>query len=221
MVRNASCWDAVRPDLIAAGHSLLTPELPDNQPEWSASKFSESIAKQIPSEAGIVIVGHSASGMFLPLIAARRKVEAMVYLAAAIPRPGLSLLEQATAMPEMFNPAWVEAGPRWRDPQNWQTLAAEFLFHDLSEEKMSWAQSTIRPMRIDGAVRERFPASFSVNPVPSTCIVCAMDRTVNPIWQQKSWTALMGTAPLMLSAGHCPQVSVPRETAFAILSAVR
>ena len=46
----------------------------------------------------VVVVAHSASGMFLPLVAAGRRIGRMVFLAAVIPKLGTSLLEQSSSV---------------------------------------------------------------------------------------------------------------------------
>jgi pimeloyl-ACP methyl ester carboxylesterase len=213
--QNASCWDLVRPFLHESGHTTATIELPADRPDFSASDFANLAAEQIADDA--VVVAHSASGILLPLIAERRRVQALVYVAAVIPVAGMSVMQQIESDPEMLSSEWVSAGPRWSDPANWRELAERFLFHDVVADDREWAYSTLRPMRLDAAFRE--PLTFSNQPdVRSLCVIAVRDRTINPKWQERVWRARgAGTISLLHStSGHCPHVSTPREIASKI-----
>jgi hypothetical protein len=137
-----------------------------------------------------------------------------------IPAPGVSVLDQLQRTPDMLSADWIRAGSRWSDPVNWRELADRFLFHDVAPPILEWAHSTIRPMRLDGAAREPL-ASSSIAPVRSLCVVCSGDRTINPDWQQRVWRQRAPNGLMkVLDAGHCPHVSMPRETAGEILEAM-
>jgi hypothetical protein len=65
------------------------------------------------------VVAHSASGWFLPLVAARRRVRRIVFLAATVPHIGSSFLERLRDEPEMINPAWIGKNRWWKSsPMN-------------------------------------------------------------------------------------------------------
>jgi hypothetical protein len=72
----------------------------------------------------VVIVAHSAGGMYLPLVAERWPPRRMVFLAAVIPRPGLSMIDQFRSDPSMLNPAWIGKNPM--DDE----VALNFTLHD-------------------------------------------------------------------------------------------
>lgn len=213
--QTARCWDLVRPHISAAGHHSIAVELPADRPDLTASDFARVAADQMADDC--IVVAHSASGSLLPLIAELRPVRALVFLAAAIPAPGFSMLDQLQKDPEMLSAEWLRAGPSWSDPANWRELADRFLFHDVAPSLLDWAHSTIRVMRLDAAAREPFRPS-SVAPVRSLCVICSGDRTINPDWQKRVWRERAPGAPMkILGSGHCPYVSIPRETADAIL----
>ncbi len=215
--QNASCWDRVRPLLDLEGHRSVAVGLPGDRPDHSATDLARIIVEQmtgVPDDC--VVVGHSASGILLPRIAEMRPVAALVFLAAMIPKPGMSAMEQYEEDPAMLNAAWVAAGPRWSDPANWRALADEFLFHDVLLSNREWAYSTLRPMRIEGALREPLAPSTAI-PDLSMCVVAGSDRTIDPEWQRKTWQELDLVTIVNVNAGHCPHVSSPRETAGAIL----
>jgi len=205
--QNASCWDLVRPHLEERGHQVIAPELPADQPEWTASDFARLVADQIPDDA--TIVAHSASGILLPIIAQIRTTRSLVYLAAMIPAPGVTPLEQLQREPDMLNPAWVQVG------RNWPDHADDFLFHDVIISQREWAHSTLRPMRVDGMLREQL-AVASIAPVPSLCIICGRDKTMNPDWQERAWLERGAGMLRRMDTGHCPHLASPRHVASHI-----
>ena len=113
-----------RPHVPRAGRPRDDRGGPADRPDASATDFAHIAVDQIRSVSGdCVVVAHSASGILLPRIARLRPVAALIYLAAVIPVPGLSVMDQFAASPDMFDPEWVRAGPRWSDPANWRELA--------------------------------------------------------------------------------------------------
>src|SRR5437762_10035554 len=60
----------------------------------------------------------------------------MVFLAAVVPRPGVSVIEQFRADPLMFNPAWVGQNPLE------DKVALDFVYHDCPPDRIDWAMST-------------------------------------------------------------------------------
>jgi pimeloyl-ACP methyl ester carboxylesterase len=219
--QNRSCWDLVRPYLADGGHQIIAVELPADRPENSASDFARLAVDQMrgaPDDC--VLVAHSASGILLPLIARLRPVKALVYLAAMIPAPGSSVMDQLQSEPDMLHPDWLRAGSQWSDSARWRELADHFLFQDVALSVREWAYSTIRPMRLDAAGKE--PLSLSaIARVRSLLVVCQRDRTINPKWQERVWRTRAAEKGQLrhLDAGHCPHISTPRETAAEIEAA--
>src|SRR5260370_22450525 len=83
--QNASCWDLVIPELVRRGHEAVRMNLPTNEPEASATRYADVIAQAIPADRDdAIVVAHSASGLFLPLVPEKRRVRRLVFLAAVI-----------------------------------------------------------------------------------------------------------------------------------------
>ncbi len=115
--QNPLCWKLLVPELEKHGHQIFTPSLPVDEPSASGTRYAEVIAQALedPSE-DVVLVGHSASGMFIPLVPSLRPVRQLVYLAALIPKPGASIRDQLTTDPDMPNPEWVATCRDGNDP---------------------------------------------------------------------------------------------------------
>lgn len=82
--------------------------------DWQFEHYASAIAGAIDSP-GAIVVGHSASGTFLPLVPSIRDCRLLVFLAAVIPAPRRSVRDQMLEDPGMFSASWLQAGPRWRN----------------------------------------------------------------------------------------------------------
>jgi pimeloyl-ACP methyl ester carboxylesterase len=204
--QNARCWDRVTQHLTARGHRVAAPDLLKNA-DLRLADHAARIADAIDGP-GAVVVAHSLCGVFLPLVAQIRHCALLVFVAAVIPEPGKSVREQFEADSSMFNPSWIEAGPRWFDPIERESLAREFLFHDCDEATISWALPTLEPMNTRDLVVE--PSPFATWPnVPTTSIVATEDRTLTVDWGRRTSLRVLGHDALEVRSGHCPQVSQP------------
>lgn len=207
---SARAWDLVKAELERSRHAVVTPELPSDEPEASATRYADLIAASVSPIESPVVVAHSAAGWFLPLVAARRRVNRIVFLAAMVPRIGTSFLERMQAEPEMINPAWIGKDPRVK------AIADEFLFHDCPSDRLSWAHATIRIVNVRQIMTERYPLQRWPE-TPGSYIVCAGDRTIRPDWSRNVARSQLKIEPHELPGGHCPYISRPVELAELLL----
>lgn len=209
--QHAGCWARVGDILKGRGHGIATPDLPKQAPSWGARDYAAEIARSIQGPAAVV-VGHSASGAFLPLVPAIEKCSVLVFLAAVIPEPGKSVRDQFSEDATMFSRQWIDAGKRWFVESEVEEVAREFLFHDCDEETLLWALGTVGMMDTRHLVAEPLP--FEVWPdVAVETIVPSDDRTLSPDWIRKTSLRVLGKNAIEMEAGHCPHVSRPEETA--------
>ena len=198
-------WKLLAHELEQRGHSVLTPAFQISRTDqglaWHAETIVNALDRSGMKPVDVVCVAHSASGMYLPLIAERYSPGQMVFLAAVVPRPGVSFVAQFRSDPSMFNPAWVGQNPR--DGK----VALDFVFHDCPPDRLDWAMSTRLMFYAKRAVEEPCPLRLWPS-VPSAYIVCADDRTIAPAWQRKAARELLGVEPVELPGGHCPHVIV-------------
>src|SRR6266436_500766 len=209
--QNASCWDLLIPKLEQHGHEVVRMNLPTNAPEASATSYADAIAATIPADRDdVVVVAHSASGLFLPLVPQKRRVRRLVFLAAVIPQIGKSLRDQVNDEKDMFNPEWLG-----KDPTKNDQVALEFLFHDCSPELSRWALGTMSLMFARQAILEICPLSVWPD-VSSSYILCSDDRAIQPQWSRRAARIRLGIDPIELPGGHCghcPYVSCPGDLA--------
>jgi pimeloyl-ACP methyl ester carboxylesterase len=203
-------WQLLVDELAQRGHRALTPAFDLDQADEGLAFHAETIVQAL-NEAGhapadVVVVAHSAAGMYLPLVVERWRPRRMVFLAALVPRPGLSAWEQFQTDPTLFNPAWIGKNPLDEE------VAREFVFHDCPPERLAWALATRVLFYAKRAMQEPCPLTTWPS-VPAGYIVCAEDRTITPAWQRKAAREFLGVEPVELPGGHCPNVSRPAALA--------
>lgn len=209
--QNSGSWARVSSILRARGHVVAAPDLPKQAPGWGLEDFAAEIAQSIVGPQAVV-VGHSLSGAFLPLVPQVRDCALLVFLAAVIPEPGKSVREQFAEDREMFSPEWIAAGARWFDKAQEESLAREFLFHDCDEETLSWALGTVEMLGTRELVTQ--PSPFTKWPsVSAASIVATGDRTLSPDWGRRISRRVLRAEAIEVEAGHCPHVSQPGTTA--------
>jgi pimeloyl-ACP methyl ester carboxylesterase len=210
-------------ELHRRGQRVLLVELPVDRPQLTGTDYARLVAEQLDAglaedgagDEPVVVIAHSASGLLLPLVPSFHPVAHLVYLAAGVPQPGMTLDEQLAAEPDMLNPAWVGVDP-FQDHQ----AARRFLFHDCDEATARWAIAAQTPWYPEGLYSERCPlAAFP--PVASTAIICAADRVIQPAWSRRVAQDRLGAQVVELPGGHCPHVSRPALLAEALIATVR
>ena len=205
-------------ELHRRGQRALLVELPVDRPELTGTDYARLVAEQSHAalaEDGtqcesVVVVAHSASGLLLPLVPSFHPVAHLVYLAAGVPQPGMTLDEQLQVEPDMLNPAWVGMDP-FQDHQ----AARRFLFHDCDQATARWAIATQTPWYPEGLYQERCPL-MAFPPVSSTSIICTGDRVIQPAWSRRVATDRLRARVVELPGGHCPHVSRPALLADAM-----
>jgi pimeloyl-ACP methyl ester carboxylesterase len=211
--QNPSGWDLLRRELSRRGQESVSVDLPVNEPDAGASRYAEVIAAACAGVKDPIVAAHSVSGIFLPLVASRVPASRLVYVAAALPQPGMSFIDQYRQSPEMYNPAFVG-----RDPTADRETAIQFLFHDCGEAT-EWALTTLRLMNAKRAMTEVTPLERWPE-VPSTYISCSEDRTLNPEWWERAAREQLSVEPIRMGGGHFPHVSRPAELADVLCSLI-
>lgn len=209
--QNGECWAPVGGLLKRRGHAVATPELPKHEPDWGFERYAAVIAQSI-EKPNTIVVAHSMSGAFLPLVSEIRQCGALVFLAAAIPEPGRSAREQCGDDPPMLTPKWIAAGARWFDKSQREPLAREFLFHDCDEETIARVLGTVELLD----ARQLFPVPHPLRVwphVPTASIVATLDRALSPEWVRQASRRVLGVEAIEIQAGHCPHVSQPERVA--------
>ena len=215
----AWCWDAVIPHLEAAGHRAIAVDLPCDDPTATFDEYADVVVDALAGQQDdLVLVGHSMAGYTIPLVAGRIEAQAMVWVCALVPAPGVSYQQQVGDEPDMMLPGYQpglardEQGlGRWVE----EDVACRVLFQDCDEVAAHDAYTRLRPqatrLYAEPCSLEALPAT------PSTYVVCAEDHLVNPAWSRRTARDRLGAELVELPGGHSPFLSRPRELAEVLL----
>lgn len=86
--------DPLLEPLRAAGHTMTVVDLPCDDPDATLGQYAAAARAALPDDlSDVVLVGYSFGGYTASTIAAENPDLPVVYLAAWIPRPGVSVIE--------------------------------------------------------------------------------------------------------------------------------
>ena len=210
----AWCWERLTPELERRGHRVTVVDLPIGDPAAGASEYADAAIAQIDWSEPPVVVGHSVAGLVTPVIAARRPVRSLVFLAAMLAKPGTSAGAQRAAEPidarvELANAEWTDLGNDvWMVGPN---TATALFFQDASAEDAAWAVAHLRPQSYR-VMNEVTPLEAWPD-VPAAYVVCRDDHAVNPAWGREAARNRLGVTPLEIDGGHSPFITRPAELA--------
>jgi pimeloyl-ACP methyl ester carboxylesterase len=212
-------------------------DLPIENESATLSQFADAVIQAIPkTDDDIVLVGHSMAGTIIPLVAEAVKVRQLVFVAALIPYPGistldqfshhvdsdtlksfnyqpkdLSKLEQFHSEPDMYEPASV--GKDYSD----EAVLRHFFFHDCQPDVTQWALSKSRSQQSMAYIFETNPLK-ALPSVERKYIVCTDDRIISPTWSRYAARKRLGVDAIELASGHCPHLSRPDLLASVLTS---
>jgi pimeloyl-ACP methyl ester carboxylesterase len=215
----AWCWDFLTPELERLGHRVVVVNLPISDPALGAADYAKTVEAALDPASEPILVGHSMAGLVLPIVAARRPIRRLVFLAAFLPAPGRSANEQRAteAIDGRVPPRtaeWTDLGDDvWMVGPN---TATELFFHDAPAAVARWATKRLRPQAYR-IFSEATPLTAWPD-VESRTIVCRDDRALNPDWVRTASRERLGVDAIELGGGHSPSLTRPAELAQVLNS---
>jgi pimeloyl-ACP methyl ester carboxylesterase len=216
----AWCWYKIVPRLEAAGHRVITPDMPghglDRTPLAGLTQHDYAAALVAVLDAidePVVLVGHSMGGMTVELAAEQRpdKVAAAVFLTAVVLRDGQSMMTH----PELSADFAGRIGPNMDvDQQTGAAIfppdqAAAFFYSDCDAADIALANRLIvgEPMSAMSTPIEITAERFSA--VATFGIVTTEDRLNLPSLQRIMYDQVGVGKILTLDTSHSPFFSAP------------
>ena len=204
--QSATGWERLIGELEARGARGHAVDLPNDRPELLAQDYASFLVDHYGDLDKPIVLAHSGAGPLLPAAATALRARRQVWLAAWVPHPSLSFIDDVrTYREEAFDPDWIG-----RDPTVDDEAAIHFVYHDCDAETRAWALTTRRPFFPEAVYNE----PISLDPgIPSTYILALEDRTIRPEWQREMALERLRVPPVELPGGHCPNVSRPADLA--------
>jgi hypothetical protein len=219
----AWCWELVIRELEARGHRALAVDLPLGDATAGGERYARALADAAAAlEQPVSVVGHSVSGLAIPLVPELAPVEELVFLCSPLPVPGLSLWDQVRRDPDRDLFIAANLGPMLEargelSPSDVHVAhAIDTYYHDVPDHLARWAVSRLRP--------QLAPVSDEPSPlrawpeVPSRYVLGRRDRIVDPRWARREVPRRLGIEPIELDTGHSPFLAQPKALADVLLS---
>lgn len=212
------CWERVEELLRAAGHRVISPSLPCEDPAAGCEVNAQAVVEAIGDrpEGRLVLVGHSAGGMTIPLVADRLEASHLVFVASLLPEVGRTMVQQFEAEP-IIDPGfqYVDDGDGLCHipPED----AVRYFYHDCDPAAARRAASQLRRQTVKPLIEVTPLTSWPA--VPMTYLACQLDRVIQPSWQLSAPRQRLGAQVVPLASGHSPMLSQPEELTRAVLQA--
>lgn len=192
-------WHLVEAELRSRGHRTVAPDLPADDETATLSDYADFVVDAIgDTDDDVVVVGHSFGGFTAALVAARRPVSGLVFLAGMIPRPG-----------EPPADWWTNTGYAGSDDD--EDPRATY-YHDVPDALADEAMARERQHPSEPAYTQPWPLD-TLPDVPVRAIVCTEDRLFAPGFLRGVVRDRLGVEPEDLAGGHCVALAHPKALA--------
>ena len=212
-------WNLVRPLLEQRGHRTIAPTLPMTDTTKGVVDWADVVVDavgEVTSQDEVYLVGHSYSGIVLPVIAARLPVKRMIFLCAHVPVPGLAYTTYMEQHPECsIGPFDVyEYDDEGRLVLSWE-VARKYFFPDCDEAVAKDAYAHLQPCNMQVLAE---PCPIAEWPeVPSSYILGRGDALIGPEWGRGVSQDSLGAPAIEMDGDHEPFLARPAELADILL----
>ncbi|MFZ0091670.1 MAG: alpha/beta hydrolase [Solirubrobacteraceae bacterium] len=214
---DARTWDQLRHVLDGRGCRSIAVDLPVQDVTVDASGYAREIARAA-GDLGApapVIVGHSMSGIAIPLVPGLIPVRRLMFLGALIPQPGETMADVQRREDVLGDTRAVARDDQGRTYWTSVDAAIDVLYHDC---KPAVARVAATRLRHQARTPHEEPCPLQRFPdVPMSSIVMRDDRMVRPQWSRGAAPRWLDVTPIELPGGHSPMLTSPERLADLLL----
>jgi pimeloyl-ACP methyl ester carboxylesterase len=213
-------WSRVAPLLTAAGHAVVTPDLPIGDETAGFTEYTDAVVAAVGERAPVVLVGQSMGAFTVPLVAQRVPTTLLVLLAPMIPAPleTLGAWWDATGHRAAVEANAAELGldPASLDPS---VDPRAMFFHDLPADLVAELEAAGAPAQA-GTIFGR-PYPLARWPDVPTRVVAARDDRMFPLpFVRRLAAQRLGVETEVVPGGHLVALGHPQEVATTLLRLV-
>ena len=226
------CWKKVKPLLEADGHDVRTPTLTGlgershlGRPDIGLDTHIQDVVNVLEYENlnGIIIVGHSSSGLVITGVADRapQRISHIVYLDAFVPEDGQSMMDLIPPDRLKGMEARVQTeGKGWLLP-SLAPVPWEKFIHDAwgvtDDADRRWMVARLGPTPFRHFTDRVHLANAATEKLPRTYVRCL--KWPNPVFDRYAATARQGGVWRYreLATSHEAFITMPRELAGHLL----
>jgi pimeloyl-ACP methyl ester carboxylesterase len=215
---DAWCWHLVVDELTRRGHRALAVDFPTEDPAAGASACADVVVEALRGDGGdVVVVAHSMGGLVAPIVAERRPVRRVVFVAGLLPLVVASFddqvaLEAREGRGRIILPGLGRGQVDHGDGStSWGELdrAIAKMCPDAPPELAREAAGRLRRQHWT-VMREVSPLRGSPD-VEYASIVCADDGVVSAEWGRQAFRDRFHVQAVRLPGDHSPFLSRPVE----------
>lgn len=202
-------WHLVAPKVAAAGHEVLTVDLPVDDDTCGLDEYAAVAVEAVASRSGVILVAQSMAAYSAPIVATKIPVELIVLVAPMVPAPAETPGQwwANTGQPDAARRRTIEEG---RDP-NRSFDPIETFLHDVdpavvAESGHHVRRQSERPFN-DPWPLPRWPE------IATRCVIGRNDRLFPIDFQRRVVRERLGIVADEIDAGHLPALSRPADLA--------
>lgn len=208
---DGSSFAALAEPLRAAGHRVVAPELPFDDPGTTyAARIRPALDALAGSDEQVVVVGHSLGAAYAALVADARPGAVLVYLCPAPVGPFAEVDAPMRSTREGFRfpPNGPDGNNSW-DPE----VAIATIYARLPTGEARALASRLKP---GSSPADAYPSTGHRAP-PTTFVYAHHDEFFEPDWSRWVAREVAGVEPVGLETGHFPMVEAPELVAEILL----
>jgi pimeloyl-ACP methyl ester carboxylesterase len=213
-------WSRVAPLLTAAGHAVVTPDLPVGDEAAGFTEYVDAVLTAVGDRAPVVLVGQSMGAFTVPLVAARVPTTLLVLLAPMIPAPRETCGAWWAATGHQAAVA-AHAAELGLDPAHLDPVRdhREVFFHDLPADLVAELEAEGAPPQAGGIFGKPYPLARW--PDVPTRVVAARDDRLFPLpFVRRLASQRLGVETEVVPGGHLVALGHPHEVATTLLRLV-
>lgn len=210
---DARYWSRVVPEIEAAGHRAVAPDLPIASDEATFETYADSVLAALHDGRADVVVAQSMGAFCAPMVATRCGARRIVLVAPMIPRPGETAGDwwdgagQPAAQAEL---AAAEAFDPEFDPYR-------IFLHDVPPDVVAEIEAAGPPDMSDAIFSCPFPLD-AWPAIATTVVAGAHDRLFPLPMVRRLARERLGVEPEVIDTGHLPAFARPAELTSLLLA---